>query len=539
MYLGNNKKMERLKMERMFVHYCAKLKGCNHKPKMTTDNALNSQRVFKKSSPNNKLTLYLASRDLVVENGAIDRIQGVLHVEPEYLENKKLYGQVTLTFRYGREDEEVMGLKFCNEAIMSLAQIWPLHCNHDREPNSPLQDALIKRLGANAYPFHLELTPLAPPSVQLVPAKQYHGAPIGTSYDVRAYIAERPDEKVSRRNTVRMGIRVLQGPGRSVPPPVLPPPSPHHTLSALAHYNIVRLKNKTKMESDENCRPKPEEIESSEVQPPRATVEKPFLLSDGRVELEAWLDKPTYSHGESIRVGVVVANHSSKTVRRIKALVVQHVDVCMFSNGKFKNVVALVKGNDVVLPSQTHTDTYTLTPHRGITKNWIALEDSYSKTGASLASTVLSNNTPEDRNVFAIYVSYYVKVKLTFSAMGGDLSLKLPFTLTHSCINEAPTDSVTEEATHKMILEGKENSEDEDSKAEIERDKQNNNGDEAPGDDAEVKSPDDHRLVADVLVNIENKMDRPKKFEGQTEVRTVKPSDEELDLIVKYPGSDT
>ncbi|XP_026744848.1 phosrestin-1-like isoform X1 [Trichoplusia ni] len=95
--------------------------------------------VFKKSSPNNKLTLYLASRDLVVENGSIDRIQGVLHVEPEYLENKKLYGQVTLTFRYGREDEEVMGLKFCNEAIMSLAQIWPLHCNHDREPNTPLQ----------------------------------------------------------------------------------------------------------------------------------------------------------------------------------------------------------------------------------------------------------------------------------------------------------------------------------------------------------------------------------------------------------------
>lgn len=128
--------------------------------------------------------------------------------------------------------------------------------------------------------------------------------------------------------------------------------------------------------------------------------------------------------------------------------------------------------------------------------------------------------------------------------MGGDLSLKLPFTLTHSCINEAPTDSVTEEATHKMILEGKENSDEEDSKAEIERDKQNNNGEEGPQktvftEDAEIKSPEDHRLVADVLVNIENKMDKPKKFEGQTEVRTVKPNDEELDLIVKYPGSDT
>lgn len=182
----------------------------------------------------------------------------------------------------------------------------------------------------------------------------------------------------------------------------------------------------------------------------------------------------------------------------------------------------------------------------GVTKNWIALEDSYSKSGASLASTILClSNSPEDRNVFAIYVSYYVKVKLTLSAMGGELSAKLPFTLTHSCINEAPTDSVTEEATHKMILEGKENSEEEDSK-EIRKErenKQNNNGEENPvtvGDDGEVKSPEDHRCLADVLVNIENKIsDRPKKFEGQTEVRNVKPNDEELDLIVKYPGTDT
>ncbi|GBP95822.1 Arrestin homolog [Eumeta japonica] len=353
-----------------------------------------------------------------------------------------------------------------------------------------------------------------------------------------------------------------------------------------------------------------------------------------KVELEAWLDKATYSHGESISVSVVVANHSSKTVRRIKALIVQHVDVCMFSNGKFKNVVALVRGDPApVPPGHTLTDTYTLTPHRGgcsngaeslnttttfesieevcgtatlahnrglsysrdkrsgkpsesrwspllmdtcnprevtsargllekkqdiyrrrsdrwkevkgvgVTKNWIALEDSYSKTGASLASTVVCNsNSPEDRNVFAIYVSYYVKVKLTLSAMGGDVSVKLPFILTHSCINEAPTDSVIEEATHKMILEGKENSVDEeDDKEDLTKDKQNNNGAENPAETAEVKPSEEHCCVADVLVNIENKMTgRPKNNEGitQTEVRDLRPN-EELDLIVKYPGSDT
>lgn len=30
-----------------------------------------------------------------------------------------------LKFRYGREDEEVMGLKFYNEAAMALKQIYP------------------------------------------------------------------------------------------------------------------------------------------------------------------------------------------------------------------------------------------------------------------------------------------------------------------------------------------------------------------------------------------------------------------------------
>lgn len=62
--------------------------------------------MFKKSSPNNKLTLYLASRDLVVETNSIDRIQGVLHVDADYVENRKLYGQVTLTFRLVTTEEK-------------------------------------------------------------------------------------------------------------------------------------------------------------------------------------------------------------------------------------------------------------------------------------------------------------------------------------------------------------------------------------------------------------------------------------------------
>lgn len=374
---------------------------------------LSSQRVFKKSAPNNKLTIYLSSRDLVISDNKIDRLQGVLLVDPDYLQDRKVFGQVTLTFRYGREDEEVMGLKFCNEAVMCLAQLYPPHERAAPQTNTPLQDALIKRLGSNAHPFTMEVTPLAPPSVQLVPAKEYSGAPIGTSYDVRAYAAERADEKTHRRSTVRMGIRVVQ---RCIPSVSAPTGSPEPSIEQLAGP------------------------------PPHAAVEKPFLLSDGRVELEASLDKAVYSHGEPILVNTAVHNNSGKTVRRIKVFVVQHVDVCMFSNGKFKNVVALVTSREEcpLGPGSSLSRTYTLYPAKGATKNWIALEDSFSRAGATLASTVTcASNSPEDRNVFAIYVSYYVKVKLLVGAMGGELALKLPFTLMHSTSTAELTESLS------------------------------------------------------------------------------------------------
>lgn len=45
--------------------------------------------------------------------------------------------------------------------------------------------------------------------------------------------------------------------------------------------------------------------------------------------------------------------------------------------------------------------------------------------------------------MFAIYVSYYVKVKLLVSVMGGELSLKLPFTLMHTCPEYDPQATLT------------------------------------------------------------------------------------------------
>ncbi|KAG5869613.1 hypothetical protein JTB14_031792 [Gonioctena quinquepunctata] len=179
---------------------------------------------------------------------------------------------------------------------------------------------------------------------------------------------------------------------------------------------------------------------------PKAFTEKFYLLSDGQVRLTVSLDKAIYSHGEDIKVNVHVLNNSNKTVKRMKVFVVQHVDVCMFSNGKFKNVVAMLnpKEDCPINSGRSFEKTYTLTPIKSSTKNWIALEESYNKTGTSLASTVTSTlHNPDDRNVFAIYVSYYVKVKLMVSMMGGEVCLKLPFTLMHTCCDTDQTESLT------------------------------------------------------------------------------------------------
>lgn len=117
----------------------------------------------------------------------------------------------------------------------------------------------------------------------------------------------------------------------------------------------------------------------------------------------------------------------------------------MFSNGKFKNTVASDECADVPIPGNGGSleKEYLLHPIKARTKNWIALEDSLgstvNKSEGTLSSTVVCVS-PEDRNVFAIYVTYYVKVKLLIGAMGGQMSLKLPFTLMHTPSNTYPAE---------------------------------------------------------------------------------------------------
>jgi beta-arrestin len=70
-----------------------------------------------------------------------------------------------------------------------------------------MQEKLLKKLGANAYPFFFELPPASPTSVTLQANPMETGKPLGVEYDLRTWIGENKEEKPHRRSSVSMAIR--------------------------------------------------------------------------------------------------------------------------------------------------------------------------------------------------------------------------------------------------------------------------------------------------------------------------------------------
>lgn len=141
-------------------------------------------KVFKKCSPNGKITLYLGKRDYVDNIACVEPIDGIIVVDDEYVhEKRKIFGQIICSFRYGREEDEVMGLNFQKELYLVSEQIYP-STEKSKEP-SKLQERLMKKLGPNAFPFTFNIQPTCPASVILQQSLEESGEPCGVSYFVK------------------------------------------------------------------------------------------------------------------------------------------------------------------------------------------------------------------------------------------------------------------------------------------------------------------------------------------------------------------
>ncbi|XP_036180852.1 beta-arrestin-1 isoform X6 [Myotis myotis] len=348
------------------------------------------RRVFKKASPNGKLTVYLGKRDFVDHVDLVDPVDGVVLVDPEYLKERRVvsvserqllpwglfaalpaassvppaptvYVTLTCAFRYGREDLDVLGLTFRKDLFVANVQSFP-PAPEDEKPLTRLQERLIKKLGEHAYPFTFEIPPNLPCSVTLQPGPEDTGKACGVDYEVKAFCAENLEEKIHKRNSVRLVIRKVQyAPERPGPQPT-------------------------------------------------AETTRQFLMSDKPLHLEASLDKEIYYHGEPISVNVHVTNNTNKTVKKIKISVRQYADICLFNTAQYKCPVAMEEADDTVAPSSTFCKVYTLTPFlaNNREKRGLALDGKLKHEDTNLASSTL------------------------------DVSVELPFTLMHPKPKEEP-----------------------------------------------------------------------------------------------------
>ena len=85
---------------------------------------------------------------------------------------KKVFVQLVCSFRYGREDDETMGLSFKKELTLADEQVYPPTTSFSKNGTTRLQERLMTKLGATSYPFQLHFPRHSPTSVNLLPSEE-------------------------------------------------------------------------------------------------------------------------------------------------------------------------------------------------------------------------------------------------------------------------------------------------------------------------------------------------------------------------------
>uniref|UniRef100_A0A673JLR1 Arrestin-C n=1 Tax=Sinocyclocheilus rhinocerous TaxID=307959 RepID=A0A673JLR1_9TELE len=347
-----------------------------------------SKRVFKKTSGNGQLTLYLGKRDYVDHIDSVDPVEGLLKIDPADLGDRKVWIQLACAFRYGREDLDVIGLSFRKDIWIQHIQLYP---DAGHKPTlTEMHDTLLKKAGGQGHPFTFNIPTNLPCSVTLQPGPDDKGKACGVDFEVKAYLAQSaddPDEKIDKKDTCRLVIRKIQF---------------------------------------------------------------SFMMSDKPVFLEASLDKEIYYHGDPIPVTVKIKNETNKVVKKIKVTVDQTTDVVLYSADKYTKNVLCEEFGETVEGNANFEKTLPITPllANNKEKRGLSLDGRLKDEDTNLASTTIIRGGM-DKEMLGILVSYKIKVNLVVSGgglLGGltnaaeiDVTVELPLTLMHPKPKGIPT----------------------------------------------------------------------------------------------------
>ncbi|XP_047482457.1 arrestin homolog [Penaeus chinensis] len=300
-------------------------------------------------------------------------------------DGRKVFTRVVLTYRYGREEDEVMGLRFSKEFELVHAEVVPL----DGEKGlTDLQDKIVKKVGGNATPFRVALPDPAPCSVTLDPGNDEASKMLGVSYELSFYVSGAKEESPKPQDTVTFSVRKVQ----------YAPINPDHRQ-------------------------------------PQLLVRKNYTLSPGSLILDVSLGRDIYFHGEEIEAHVTINNNSKKTVKSIGAEIIQHVDITM-TNMYYTRVVASLESRDgcPIVPGATLSRSIALRPVIANTianRFGLALDGQAKDKDASLGSSTICNVSSSVNDCLGILLSYSFRLRLNCGAIGGEISCNLPFKLMH------------------------------------------------------------------------------------------------------------
>ncbi|XP_049334832.1 S-arrestin a isoform X1 [Astyanax mexicanus] len=359
--------------------------------------------IFKKMSKDKSVGVYMGKRDFVDNVKSVEPVDGVVLIDPEQLKGKKAYVALSCTFRYGRDDMDVMGIAFRRDIYLSTRQVYPALQDKKQCTITQVQEKLLRKLGDNAYPFFFEFPDNLPCSVGLQPAPKDVGKHCAVEFEVKAFMAESQDAKVRKRSTVTLMIRKVQY-------------APDETGPA-----------------------------------PTVSITRDFLMSDKPMHVEGSLEKQIFYHGEPIQVRVNINNESNKNVKNIILSVDQTATVVLYSNDSYMKSVDVLETEDSLGAGGKMEKTYTLLPLLANNKErrGIALDGKLKHEDTNLASSSIIKEGVL-KEVLGILVSYRVMVKLIVGGMMGtsEVGLELPFQLMHP-----KPDLVKENEEEDMVFE--------------------------------------------------------------------------------------
>ncbi|XP_026887716.2 S-antigen; retina and pineal gland (arrestin) a [Electrophorus electricus] len=343
--------------------------------------------VYKKMCKDKSVGVYMGKRDFIDRVDSVEPVDGVILIDPVLLKGKKVYVTLACTFRYGKDDMDILGITFRRDIYLCTRQVYPALQDKEQCTLTKVQEKLLQKLGENGYPFFFEFPDNLPCSVYLQPAPTDVGKHCAIEFEVKVFSAESQDAKVHKRSTVRLMIRKVQ-------------------------Y------------APENLGPAPS-----------VSFTRNFLMSDKPMHVEASLEKQTYYHGEPIKVLVKINNESNRTVKNIILSVDQTANVVLYSNDSYMKTVATEDSGDSLGQGGKMEKVYTLLPLLANNKErrGIVLDGKLKHEDTNLASTSLIKKGVL-KEVLGILVSYRITVKLIVGTglIGfSEIGLELPFQLMH------------------------------------------------------------------------------------------------------------